>query len=94
MLEGVWKWARRHPLAMGTAAVIACALLVLTAVTSVYNARLSTAIVRADREAGVQPATTLLGQHSTGPAGTFARQRTANTEPLECLRVLCPVNRT
>lgn len=51
MLEGLWKWARRHPLAMGTASVAACALIALTVVTSIYNARLSSAIVRADREA-------------------------------------------
>jgi WD40 repeat protein len=51
LLESFWRWARRRPLTIGAAALGVVAALVLMVVISVYNSRLSAAIVRADAEA-------------------------------------------
>lgn len=51
LLENLWKWSRRHPFVVGSLMLGTISLFALLAVISIYNARLSAEIVRADEEA-------------------------------------------
>lgn len=51
LIENLSKWSRRHPIIVGSLMLGTISLLALLAVISIYNARLSAEIVRADEEA-------------------------------------------